>query len=110
MTVDVGGGGALVGVLVGGAVPVRVVDGVSVMLGVAVPVAGFVGVGDEVPTLVTVDVGGAGAGADRYTKRCSPAASAMVCVPKFRPGSAIVCVSDVGTGWSVGLFTSTAHS
>ena len=54
-----GGGPALVGVLVGGAVAVRVVDGVSVMLGVAVLVAGFVCVGEEVHTLVTVDVGGA---------------------------------------------------
>src|SRR4029450_5376921 len=68
---------------------VGVLVDVRVIVAVAVRVADFVGVVEKDCAVVV----GVGATADRYSTRCSPAASAMVWVPKFNPGSAIRCRS-----------------
>ena len=96
------------GVGAGGRVHVRV--GWEVLTRVAV----LDGRGDGVSAVRTssmaLGVGGAGASADRYTTRCSPAARVTVCVPKARLGNAILCMSVDVIGWSVGLLASTTHS
>ena len=48
---------------------------------------GCVRVGDGRTGGVVVRTGGVGAGDDRYSERCSPAASVIVCVPKCSPAA-----------------------
>src|SRR5262245_979885 len=65
---------------------------VGVRTTVGVRVGDFVGVADNASAAnAAAAVAGVGATADRYSTRCSPAASAIVWVPKFNPGSAIRC-------------------